>query len=96
MLALDVGRAERAVSTGMDSTCRVWKVADESQLIFRAPTMAVDCCRCLPCAAVQLGRIRRRNEGCVQGSPPGGCAGHVLLTSALLLLMQAVAVECAR
>ena len=47
MLALDVSRAERAVSGGMDSTCRVWKVADESQLIFRASSMAVDCCRSL-------------------------------------------------
>ena len=49
VLALDVGRAERAVSGGMDSTCRVWKVPDESQLIFRASSMAVDCCRCAGC-----------------------------------------------
>lgn len=45
VLALDVLQAERAVSTGHDHTCRVWKVADESQLICRAAGMALDCCR---------------------------------------------------
>ncbi|KAK9811211.1 hypothetical protein WJX73_010914 [Symbiochloris irregularis] len=45
VLALDVLRAERALSTGHDHTCRVWKIADESQLICRAAGMALDCCR---------------------------------------------------
>ncbi len=44
-LSLDVLRQERAVSAGHDHTCRVWKVADESQLIFRAHSPAMDCCR---------------------------------------------------
>jgi hypothetical protein len=35
VLALDVLRAERAVSTGADRSCRVWKVPEESQLIFK-------------------------------------------------------------
>jgi len=29
----------------MDHTCRVWKIAEESQLIFRSHGMAVDCCK---------------------------------------------------
>ena len=45
VLALDVLRAERALSAGHDHTCRVWKIADESQLICRAAGMALDCCR---------------------------------------------------
>jgi ribosomal RNA-processing protein 9 len=43
--AVDALRAERAVSSGHDHTCRVWKVPEESQLIFRAPSMSVQCCR---------------------------------------------------
>ncbi len=33
---------ERAVTVGHDHTCRVWKVAEESQLIFRAHAPALD------------------------------------------------------
>lgn len=33
---------ERAVTAGHDHTCRVWKVAEESQLIFRAHAPALD------------------------------------------------------
>ena len=36
---------ERAVTAGHDHTCRVWKVPEESQLIFRSHAMAVDCVR---------------------------------------------------
>jgi WD40 repeat protein len=35
VLAVDALRAERALSGGADHTARVWKIADESQLIFR-------------------------------------------------------------
>ena len=35
VLALDAARAERCVSCGADRTCRVWKIPEESQLIFR-------------------------------------------------------------
>ena len=45
VLAVDVLRQERVVSSGHDHTCRVWKIAEESQLIFRAYGMAVDCCK---------------------------------------------------
>jgi hypothetical protein len=45
VLALDALRAERVVSSGLDHSCRVWKVADEVQLVFHAKGMALDCCR---------------------------------------------------
>ena len=45
VLAVDALRQERVVSSGHDHTCRVWKIAEESQLIFRAYGMAVDCCK---------------------------------------------------
>lgn len=35
ILALDVLRAERALTSGFDRTCRVWKIPEESQLVFR-------------------------------------------------------------
>ena len=35
VLGLDAGRAERCVSCAADRTCRVWKIPEESQLIFR-------------------------------------------------------------
>jgi ribosomal RNA-processing protein 9 len=33
------------VSCGHDHTCRVWKVQEESHLIFRAHRPSVECCR---------------------------------------------------
>ena len=45
VLAVDILRQERAVSSGHDHTCRVWKIPDESQLIFRSYGMAIDCCK---------------------------------------------------
>lgn len=35
LTGLDVLRRERAVSVGEDRTLRVWKIAEESQLILR-------------------------------------------------------------
>ncbi|KAI8474140.1 MAG: WD40-repeat-containing domain protein [Monoraphidium minutum] len=43
--AVDVLRQERAVSCGHDHTARVWKVQEESHLIFRAHHPALECCR---------------------------------------------------
>ena len=43
--ALDALRQERAVSSGHDHTCRVWKIPEESQLVFRAPCSSVMTCR---------------------------------------------------
>jgi len=45
VLAVDALRQERVVSCGHDHTCRVWKIAEESQLIYRGHATAVDCCR---------------------------------------------------
>lgn len=42
---MDAARAERAVTAGADRTCRVWKVPEESQLIFRGHCNTLECCR---------------------------------------------------
>ncbi|KAL4451525.1 hypothetical protein ABPG75_007187 [Micractinium tetrahymenae] len=47
VLGVDALRAERAVSCGADRTCRVWKIPEESQLIFRGHCMTIECCRYL-------------------------------------------------
>lgn len=41
VLCLDALRSERIVSCGADRTCRVWKIPEESQLVFRgySPTI---------------------------------------------------------
>lgn len=43
VVALDVLRQERILTSGQDRTCRVWKVPEESQLIFRGYGQAIDC-----------------------------------------------------
>lgn len=48
ILSVDVLRNERCVSTGHDHTCRVWKIPEESQLIFR-------CENCILSAYMQKG-----------------------------------------
>jgi ribosomal RNA-processing protein 9 len=35
VLAIDARRTERVLTVGADHTCRVWKVPEESQLIYR-------------------------------------------------------------
>uniref|UniRef100_A0A383W750 Uncharacterized protein n=1 Tax=Tetradesmus obliquus TaxID=3088 RepID=A0A383W750_TETOB len=40
VFALDAARAERVVSVGHDHTCRLWKIPEESHLVFRSPSMA--------------------------------------------------------
>ena len=47
VLGVDAARAERAVTAGGDRTCRVWKVPEESQLIFRGHCNTIECCRYL-------------------------------------------------
>ena len=42
VLALDALRAERVLSCGADRTCRVWKVAEESQLVFRGHCFTIE------------------------------------------------------
>jgi ribosomal RNA-processing protein 9 len=40
ILALSASRRERALSCGRDRTCRVWKVSEDSQLVFHASALA--------------------------------------------------------
>ncbi|GAB4819398.1 hypothetical protein N2152v2_006444 [Parachlorella kessleri] len=47
VLGIDALRAERVVTCGADRTCRVWKIAEESQLIFRGSSQTIECCRYL-------------------------------------------------
>jgi hypothetical protein len=46
--SVDVGKQERCVTAGFDRTCRIWKVPEESQLVFRASGLATDSVRCGP------------------------------------------------
>lgn len=45
VLAVDFLRAERLLTAGHDHTARLWKIPEESQLIFRAHDRALDCAR---------------------------------------------------
>ncbi|KAI3437620.1 hypothetical protein D9Q98_000072 [Chlorella vulgaris] len=47
VLSVDALRAERCVSCGADRSCRVWKIPEESQLIFRGHCLTIECCRYL-------------------------------------------------
>ena len=44
VLGLDALRAERIVSCGADRTCRVWKIPEESQLVFRGHCLTIESC----------------------------------------------------
>jgi len=44
ILSIDTRRAERCVSSANDHTCRVWKIPEESQLVFRGHSASIDCC----------------------------------------------------
>ncbi|GAX81002.1 hypothetical protein CEUSTIGMA_g8437.t1 [Chlamydomonas eustigma] len=62
VLSLDLLRAERAVTGGNDRSCRIWKVPEESQLVFRAPSMSTDCIRFISQGEVVSGG----NDGTLQ------------------------------
>ncbi|GAA0157116.1 hypothetical protein LIER_38403 [Lithospermum erythrorhizon] len=43
VLTIDCLRKERALTVGRDRTMHLWKVPEESQLIFRAPAASLEC-----------------------------------------------------
>lgn len=43
VLSLDALRAERVLSSGADRTCRIFKIPEESQLVFRGHCLTMDC-----------------------------------------------------
>ncbi|KAG2439576.1 hypothetical protein HXX76_004928 [Chlamydomonas incerta] len=45
VLSIDSLRAERVLTGAHDHTCRMWKIPEESQLIFRAHDRVLDCVR---------------------------------------------------
>lgn len=44
VLTVDCLRKERALTVGRDRTMHLWKVPEESRLIFRAPASCLECC----------------------------------------------------
>lgn len=44
VLSIDSLRKERVLTVGRDRTMHLWKVPEESQLIFRAPASSLECC----------------------------------------------------
>ncbi|GER26050.1 transducin/WD40 repeat-like superfamily protein [Striga asiatica] len=44
VLTIDSLRKERVLTVGRDRTMHLWKVPEESQLIFRAPAASLECC----------------------------------------------------
>ncbi|KAI3876414.1 hypothetical protein MKX03_024283 [Papaver bracteatum] len=44
VLTIDCLQKERVLSVGRDRTMRLFKVAEESQLVFRAPAASLECC----------------------------------------------------
>ncbi|XP_059666166.1 U3 snoRNP-associated protein-like EMB2271 [Cornus florida] len=44
VLTIDCLRKERVLTVGRDRTMHLWKVPEESQLIFRAPASSLECC----------------------------------------------------
>ncbi|XP_047945189.1 U3 snoRNP-associated protein-like EMB2271 [Salvia hispanica] len=44
VLTIDSLRKERVLTVGRDRTMHLWKVPEESQLVFRAPASSLECC----------------------------------------------------
>ncbi|XP_076900264.1 U3 snoRNP-associated protein-like EMB2271 [Bidens hawaiensis] len=44
VLSIDCLRKERVLSVARDRTMHLWKVPEESQLVFRAPASSLECC----------------------------------------------------
>ncbi|KAK3027540.1 hypothetical protein RJ639_041731 [Escallonia herrerae] len=44
VLTIDCLRKERVLTVGRDRTMHLWKVPEESQLVFRAPNSSLECC----------------------------------------------------
>ncbi|PKA57006.1 Guanine nucleotide-binding protein subunit beta-like protein C [Apostasia shenzhenica] len=44
VLTIDCLHKERLLTVGRDRTMRLWKVPEESQLVFRAPAASLECC----------------------------------------------------
>ena len=47
VLGVDVGRRERVLSCGRDRTCRIWKVPEETQLVYQAGATGIESCALL-------------------------------------------------
>ena len=48
IMDIDAGARERTITAGgRDRSVRVWKIVEESQLVFNVPTYSIDCVRLL-------------------------------------------------
>lgn len=65
--AVDVLRQDRAVSAGLDRTCRVWKIPEEAQMVYRASALATDCVKCVPLTLCVPQIHRQTLSGCMTG-----------------------------
>ena len=75
--AVACARRERPVTCSSDRTCRAWKIHDETQLIFRGHSSAIDCVAALSADEWVTGG----QDGCVaawslQRKKPTGSARH--------------------
>lgn len=43
VMGIDSLYKERAISCGVDHTCRIWKIVEESQLLYRGHNASIDC-----------------------------------------------------
>ena len=43
VMGIDSLYKERATSCGEDKTCRIWKIVEESQLLYRGHSASIDC-----------------------------------------------------
>ena len=46
--SVDVGRQERCVTAGVDRSCRVWKIPEETQMVYRTTNLGTDCVKYAP------------------------------------------------
>eukprot|EP00727_Mastigamoeba_balamuthi_P006793 m51a1_g2734 hypothetical protein (463) ;mRNA; f:896176-898124 len=81
VMALDALLRERALSCGADNTLRVWKLIEETQLVFRGHTASIDCAtlvnEALFLAGSQDGAITawspsKKKAACTHASAHGG------------------------
>ena len=65
-MGIDSLYKERAISCGVDHTCRIWKIVEESQLLYRGHTASIDCISMINEESFLTGS----QDGCVFSSFP--------------------------
>lgn len=75
---IDSLSAERAVSVGVDRTVRLWKVLEETQLVFHGHSAPIDCVRMLtPSSFLTGSQDGAQRPRCLRARPrPAGPRAH--------------------